>query len=153
VVQPASGPEQLLLRLYRQRAASLTAARSLPLCGQRAASLTAALPLSLWLRGPPHRRDRTPSILPRALAFCTALSQAPAWERRFANVRKIATYTGLQKHRPTLLAGAFYGRADNVPPTSGTGHPLAIGSGLLRKALELHPSAVGGKPLTQQHRH
>src|SRR5262249_12931743 len=32
-----------------------------------------------------------------------------------------------------LLAGAFYGRAYNVPPTSGTGHPLAIGSGLLRK--------------------
>src|SRR5207247_2438521 len=44
------------------------------------------------------------------------------------SVGKIATYTAPQKHRPTLLAGVFYGRADNVPPTSGTDRPLAIGS-------------------------
>jgi len=29
-----------------------------------------------------------------------------------------STYPAPQKHRPTLLPGAFYGRADNAPPMS-----------------------------------
>ena len=38
-----------------------------------------------------------------------------------------STYTWPQKRRPTLLAGAFYGRADNAPPMSETARPPAIG--------------------------
>jgi len=56
------------------------------------------------------------------------------------------TYTAPQTHRPTLLAGAFDGRADNDAPASGTDRPRARGSGLLRTALAPPASAVGDKP-------
>src|SRR5215813_1687829 len=60
----------------------------LRLCRQRAASLTAVLFYNAMAEGVTQYRGRTSSILPRVSAFCTALSQEHSQERTFYAGRK-----------------------------------------------------------------